>query len=595
MKLLGRRIWLGVAIVLMTGATAAQARQRVASPSGGAAAACTTADPCDLTTAIEGAANGDEVLIEAGDYGSPSAPLESSIQSTTQGLTVHGPSDGPRPRIFFSVVPTTAGGLSGLDFVNNVTLSNLEVANLSTGAGAQAIYAGPNSSIDHVIASTAGYSQLAGTTAQPEVGAALIANSPVSVTDSLLYATNNGVCTPSCTATQAGAQGLQLQGEGGAATVRYDTIVGADGGSNFAAGVRGLEGTTTTTLQDTIVTGANGLSVSALSASSMTVNADHDVIPNEVTSGPATYNPDQTVSLAPPVFADPLNHNYHEATGSNPTLDAGSPAAGDPSTDLDGNLRNIGPAPDIGAYELPGTPSAAAPAVSGLTAGAATISGLVSTAGGAASVWVEYGTTTSYGSRTAASPVMASTSQESVSFNLTGLTASTRYYAHLVIMNERGMASSSDVTFATSNSGAGGTGGTGGSGGSSVATVPTIAAAGSSVTTAFVTAGVLNVSLPLSVGCPVGETCTVQVTLTASRADAARVKAKPLVIGSVRLRLLGGQQVRPRVRLSPAGAALVRRKRRIRVAYAVKVAGSSGSPVSRTGTLVIRAPRKKRR
>src|SRR5690242_4813779 len=102
----GRRTALAVLLTLAGAAAPARAAQRVASPLSPPGATCAPADPCDIATAINGAGIGDEVLLQAGDYGSAAAPLTASISSNAAHLTVHGPAGGPRPRIFFSVAPS---------------------------------------------------------------------------------------------------------------------------------------------------------------------------------------------------------------------------------------------------------------------------------------------------------------------------------------------------------------------------------------------------------------------------------------------------------------------------------------------------------
>jgi hypothetical protein len=61
---------------------------------------------------------------------------------------------------------------------------------------------------------------------------------------------------------------------------------------------------------------------------------------------------------AAPVFVDAASGNFHEAATS-PTIDAGVGDLSLSSTDLDGNLRTLGDAPDMGAYEF--IPSTVAP------------------------------------------------------------------------------------------------------------------------------------------------------------------------------------------------------------------------------------------
>jgi len=93
---------------------------------------------------------------------------------------------------------------------------------------------------------------------------------------------------------------------------------------------------------------------------------------------------------AAPVFADSASGNYRE-DASSPTIDAGAPDPELSTTDLDGNGRALGSAPDMGAYEFvpggapsqPGPPTTSPPAppavvpVYGVSVTLAPISGVV--------------------------------------------------------------------------------------------------------------------------------------------------------------------------------------------------------------------------
>ena len=109
----------------------------MAPPDGTPNSTCSSAAPCDLVTALTGAQSGDDISLSAGDYGSPGAPIQGSIQTNAANLTVHGPSSGPRPRIFLAATPSVSDGPAGLVFGGtSTTLRDLEVHNVSTGVGA---------------------------------------------------------------------------------------------------------------------------------------------------------------------------------------------------------------------------------------------------------------------------------------------------------------------------------------------------------------------------------------------------------------------------------------------------------------------------
>ena len=105
-----------VALAAIAPATAA-ADQRYASPGGAPVDACTQSDPCDFETAVEGAADGDEVIVEPGVHSPPGQV------SLTTATVVHGAEGQPPPQIVsaagtaISVTPTRrpccAGSTSG--------------------------------------------------------------------------------------------------------------------------------------------------------------------------------------------------------------------------------------------------------------------------------------------------------------------------------------------------------------------------------------------------------------------------------------------------------------------------------------------------
>jgi hypothetical protein len=102
-KLAAVKVGTALAAVAATAALApatAAAAQRHASPSG-AGMACTQAAPCDFKMAVEGALDGDEVIVEPGVH-SVGLPAEVLLDT---GAVVHGVDGQPRPTIV-SAAPT---------------------------------------------------------------------------------------------------------------------------------------------------------------------------------------------------------------------------------------------------------------------------------------------------------------------------------------------------------------------------------------------------------------------------------------------------------------------------------------------------------
>jgi hypothetical protein len=546
-------------------AGSALAASRVASPNGTPNSTCSSAAPCDLVTALTGAQSGDDISLSAGDYGSPGA-IQGSIQTNAANLTVHGPSSGPRPRIFLAATPSVSDGPAGLVFAGtSTTLPDLEVHNVSTGVGAQAIFVADGSTIDHVVASTAGEAEA---TPDVQVAAAIIADGPTVVTDTVAYATNNG----GVSFTTPGAEGLFLEANGGSDVVRNSTVVSAAGSLGFALEATGTTGTTVATLQNTIVSGGgNGLIVAEETGATITVTA------------------------AAPVFVNAAAGDYRQAPNSTATIDQGGPeGAGDPATDLDGDLRTVGVAPDIGADELPGAPSASATGTSAVASDHVTVLGSVTATGGASQALLQYGTTTAYGQQTPVTAVGPTANQQSISFPISGLAPGTTYHARITIVNQAGTVNSNDLAFTTAASPAGGAGGSGGSPGGSGngdnTKPPTIHQTGHQIT-ATKSGSTYAITLPLTISCPTGESCVATVTLTVlpkTKHRKPKHPTKPTLIGAARITLAGGHHVNPTLKLNHAGAKLLRHHHQLKTSFTLKAHAGASVTTSKSGTILIK-------
>jgi hypothetical protein len=146
--------------------------------------------------------------------------------------------------------------------------------------------------------------------------------------------------------------------------------------------------------------------------------------------GPLADNGGPTLTLRP-------------ADGS-PVRDAVPPDACS-VTDQRGAIRPSGPGCEAGAYEI------ASPLVA-ITAAGATTTGTVNPNARASTYHFEYGTTASYGTVTADTPVAAGVDPVAVSASLDGLAPGTTYHVRLVATNADGTSASSDATFTTAAS-----------------------------------------------------------------------------------------------------------------------------------------------
>lgn len=283
---------------------------------GAAAGPCNKAAPCDITYATTNAPSGTTVIIEPGTYGSSSSAITQTLGNDGGGVTFEGAPGAAMP-----VISST----HGFHFIGS-SLSHVEFL----GSGNEALV---GTDFSHVI-SIASHN---GATACQMFG---------SITDSLCVAT--------------GANALAIW---------YDLVnVGTDTAQN--ATIRGVTA---------VASGSNGnaLDVEADQDTSMHLSATNDIFRGpggDISVQTATISSTATLTVAHSSFdragttAYPgtvakissgghnttkpakLTSSYREALGS-PTIDAGASDASN-DTDLAGNPRQLGSAPDMGAYEF---------------------------------------------------------------------------------------------------------------------------------------------------------------------------------------------------------------------------------------------------
>ena len=126
--------------------------------------------------------------------------------------------------------------------------------------------------------------------------------------------------------------------------------------------------------------------------------------------------------------------------------------AGDPNlTTAQWTALDTAQANDCSSPPPPAAPAVTTGAASGVTSTTATLNGTVNPEGAATSYQFQYGTSTSYGSVTPASPASAGSGSSAISesASLSGLSASTTYDYRLVATNATGTTDGSNQTFTT--------------------------------------------------------------------------------------------------------------------------------------------------
>ena len=327
------RVWIGavgVIVVMAASAPVASGAQRYAEPGGdGPAATCPPEDPCSFSVAVNGSNtnDGDEVIVLHGDY------VLSGGLSSSDDIDVHGVAGQPRPRIFL------AGGANGLTVFDGASpqiprYTDLELSSSGAAIAALNAFAGD---FTHMVVHATG-------------GAALAcSNAKGSFRDAVCF--NSG-----------GALALGCQCSGGGfdstVTLRNVTAVATGAGSRgilLAAGFNAklrIEG-------KNVIAAGEGEDVRAQSDSSMgviaTVALDYSNFESATTNGgngTSVSSPGSGFNqTASPVFIDAANANFDQAPSS-PTIDAGTNDGLLGSTDLDGDPRLLGSAPDIGEDEF---------------------------------------------------------------------------------------------------------------------------------------------------------------------------------------------------------------------------------------------------
>ena len=103
----------------------------------------------------------------------------------------------------------------------------------------------------------------------------------------------------------------------------------------------------------------------------------------------------------------------------------------------------------LGSVALAAAPTATTGPATVVASTSATVGGSVDPRGQATTWWVEYGTSTSYGSKTVAANAGAGATAVSVSVNITGLKAGTTYHYRVVANNAAGTSRGGDAVFTT--------------------------------------------------------------------------------------------------------------------------------------------------
>jgi hypothetical protein len=319
--------------LLLSGTANAAAATRFAAPGGTAPASseCKRQEPCSLYSAASDSAPnsalqaGDEVVVLPGTYSVPAGDLgPSSTLAFLRGIQVHGLAGAPHPLI------VVAGGTNRLLQINPEDV----VSDLEVESGSRLALFIVGGVVDEVVV-----------------------RDPAN--ESVACRQNGGVLLDSA-CLDSGLRGRALEGNATPAGVslklRNVTAIatGQDSlGLHFAAG----GGDQLSVDAKAVIAEGERKDIEAIgggAGSNVTVdleNSDFDSREVRVENGAAasiTAPGSGANIIEPPQFA---GDGYHELPGS-PTVDRGVVDASSGTTDIDGEARTIGIAPDIGADEL---------------------------------------------------------------------------------------------------------------------------------------------------------------------------------------------------------------------------------------------------
>ena len=392
------RSWIGaltMAFALVGASPATAASTRYAAPDG-SGAACTSGTPCNLSTAITGAGNGDTVILENGDYRN----LDSSITSTANNLTVEGESVGATaPAITFDTVG------DGLGFTgDDADVERLDVTN----SGNALALSGNGDRAQQVRA------------ASYNTGSACWTNASTAWLDDVCWSSGSGAA-------------MSIAGNTSTVVVRNLTAVSTADAAGPAMSVNWNSGISSVDVVNTIADSTNASIVVApgIPGQSGSVIAEH----SDLVGSPIGVSTDSTDISAAPVWA--AGDSFEEEPSS-PTVNSGVDSPANGPYDLEGDLRSIGTQTDIGADELSAAPTITR-AVVEHSARSITVTPTLLTGGAPTTLHVQYGTETGHQSRTPNISVPPNNANVTLApITISGLTSGKTYHLRVVASNHNG-------------------------------------------------------------------------------------------------------------------------------------------------------------
>jgi hypothetical protein len=367
--------------------------------------------PCRLDHAVDAAVDGDEVVVLPGDY-AVSYPVQADAP-----ISVHGQTGRPRPRL----IGDSAMSNETLALDAGGAVSHLYVE--GTGVGQDALSLEGATGDDLVVVSSSGDA----VNLKGAPGGTVLRDSVVRSTAGSHAAVHTKDQAPPSL-------------PGGPVELRNVTAI-ADGAGGDAISAKTTDAPTT--LRNVIARGGDsdvgttngGLDVHVAYSSFRPDKSDHVIDEG--------HN-----QAADPRFLDAAAGDFHELPDS-PTVDAGTADPLNGATDPGGHPRQVGSAPDIGAYEFVADPAAVTGPAADVTPTSATLTGFVTPNGGPTTYHFEYGASTAYGASTGDAPAGAGDDPQLALTALAGLVPGSVYHYRVVASRPTGVATGADATLTT--------------------------------------------------------------------------------------------------------------------------------------------------
>ena len=414
---------------LMAFAPAAMAT-RYAAPGGTVGDPCTFAAPCTIAQAVATATPGDKtVRLFGGDY--PALPA--TVTTTVGGMDI-----GAEPGTGRPVIHVASG--TQLRVISSSRIADVDIV-AAPGVG-DALFAADSGTVAERLRLSGSAStmvRLGATSGASTLRDSLVVNSSSAPGSSGVSQECNGCSTV------AQVSGVTILTKSGPA---LKALADSNGSSHATMNVvNTIALATGGGIPDVEANADNGLVTDKA-----VVNMDHSAWGDELATAPREEVNDLGGRVsATPLLADLLGGDVRQAPGS-PTIDAGTPSGFEGLTPLDvfGLPRTLGLAVDIGGDETPAAPVVTTGAASSVTSSGASVAGVVTPGGAAASWRVEYGTTTAYGSTMSGLPITGSGfTGETVAATLGGLAPGTTYHYRVAASHGYGDGAGSDATFTT--------------------------------------------------------------------------------------------------------------------------------------------------